>query len=1509
MKIKLFYTLFMPFLFLLPNILFGQAPDLGTSANFAVFTATGAFSNDGATQITGDIGTHAGAFTGFPPGVVNGQIHVANPISAQAASDVDNAYLDLNAVSCDITLGVLLGNNQTITPNTYCIGAASTLDGVLILDGQCDPDALFIIKIDGALATSVGSQVVLTNSASLCNVYWQINGAVTLGENATFRGTILANGAISLLENASLFGRGLSRAGAIALHNNLVDFNMQPSASIVTADGATTFCEGGSVMLSGNCGGTWSSGDTTATIIATANGNYYVTTNNACGSAVSNNILVTVIQAPICTITGDDCICPGETSELCATPGADAYLWSTGATTSCITISSAGTYSVTVTDADGCSSICSKTVISVLAPVITCPTDLTVECDASLLPSFTGTATALNNCDLEPGIAFTDANIPGACLNEFEIARTWTATNACGTSSTCIQTLTVIDTEAPVITCPENLTLICADQVPPVDVSTVAYSDNCGGAVSVTHTGDVITDELCVNSFTLTRSYLATDACGNAAACSQVITVSDIAPPAITFVNSLLLSGDTLWVQCYGQDPTWNLPTFNEGSIDATDACSGDVTVDYNQYKLSQGGCENGIINLFRLSWIVTDECGNTDSVYLSLAMIDTIAPVIHGVPDDITVNCDEIPPMPENLYATDECLCVCILVVEESELIPGCMNGQVILRTWTAIDECGNTTTATQTITLVDETGPDFLILQPEIYGIADGTVLTYNCSDGGIPEFFGDLGPIFALGAGSCGNSFIMSFGVDTLLAPDCEVQGFLEIRAYTWVAIDECTNQSTMTIYARLIDDVAPVLTGVPDTACINVPIDVNATDDCGTATIDFVDTDIPNPCGSGLAVQRIYRAYDECGNSSRDTTILLPNNQTPPNIEFTNPILTAISNGDTLLVNCETQNGLYTSFGIADVEVEAVCGGLNLTFTEELLAQGDCDTDGIVATIELRWTATDLCGNSSELIIIANVMDESAPVFEGFLPFVNVDCNDDLPQFFASDNCGVVTFQITWDSIIPGACVYEYEMQRMVSATDECANTTTLLQTIQVGNGEGPTFNGIIDVVCNNGTIPAVTAYDACAGEFTVVNMVADTLISPCGMIIERIWTSTDSCGNTTSSVQTVIVNDTIPPQFDIPVNSFIYRLWYNSPKEIFLSKANHILFLSQLNSSSIAVTDNCDQPVNVEFIVDTLIAEDCLENGYLQYRIYTWTATDVCGNTATVSFSVYIVDDVPPVLEFAPGDLTVVCDTLPMIIPPVFIEDASQPVTVAFSEATIPTDVPGIYLVIRTWTATDACGNVAIYEQTIEWTPESLAECNIVLPPAVACNTHGVPICAENTDNMPGTTYFWEIVGEDCFIQSSPDSACILMYIGWSPVEITLTTTDAFGCVTTCITTLNCEFSLGQSVYSGTNLQSDFNRGEVNPLGNTVGKLQQLRLFPNPSSGNINVSFETNIEGEVEFHFTSLLGELIQRDIMTASKGLNNTTLNVSHVPDGSYLMQIRTATEVHTNVVVIMQNR
>src|SRR4030067_767276 len=93
MKTHLLNTLTTILLFLIPTEYFAQAPNLGTAANFVLFSTDGAVSNTGISQLTGNVGTNNGSSTAF--GNVNGVMHDGDGVSAQCAADLLIAYNQL----------------------------------------------------------------------------------------------------------------------------------------------------------------------------------------------------------------------------------------------------------------------------------------------------------------------------------------------------------------------------------------------------------------------------------------------------------------------------------------------------------------------------------------------------------------------------------------------------------------------------------------------------------------------------------------------------------------------------------------------------------------------------------------------------------------------------------------------------------------------------------------------------------------------------------------------------------------------------------------------------------------------------------------------------------------------------------------------------------------------------------------------------------------------------------------------------------------------------------------------------------------------------------------------------------------------------------------------------------------------------------------------------------------------------------------------------------------------
>ncbi|MBK9985115.1 MAG: DUF3494 domain-containing protein [Saprospiraceae bacterium] len=759
------FTFLALILFLIPNLNFGQAPSLGVANSFAVFTAVGAFSNLGATVVTGDIGTDVGSFSGFPPGVVMGSIHVADPVADQAAIDVASAYMALDGQTCNTVLGVTLGGGQMLTPDIYCIGAAATLNGTLVLDGAGDPNSLFIFQIDGALATGTLANVVLINGASICNVWWQVNGAFTLGDGSVFRGNVLANGAIHLLEASSLFGRALSQGGAIDLHNNVISIGLPPIAAVIAANGPTTFCVGDSVTLSGNIDGVWNNGSVTPSIVVTTAGDYFVVNTTLCGSDTSNHILVSLNPDNPPTIT-----CPTDLTVTCASLVPAPNIGSVSASDDCGGIAvvtfggdvisaqtCANRFSVTrtyiATDATGNTTVCSQTitVFDNTAPTITCPANLTFQCASQVpIPNIAGIVAA-DNCTGEVIINFvSDVITNQTCVNRFTVNRVYSATDACGNSSTCTQTITVFDNTPPSIACPANITVLCAGQVPAANPAGFVTADNCGGVATVIFLGDVITNQICADRYTLTRTYRATDACGNFFDCNQTITVFDNTLPSITCPGNVT-------VQCVNQ-----IPAVNPASIVTADNCGPTATVTFLSDVITNQTCANHF-TLTR-TYRSTDACGNINDCSQTITIFDNTPPAV-TCPGNVTVQCaSQVPaPNPSTIVSLDNCGGLAT-VVFVNDVISGqtCANRFNINRTYLAVDACGNTAVCAHVITVFDNTPPSItcpvnvtvLCANQVPVANAAGIVTADNCGGTATVTFAGDIISNFV-----CTNQFVVN------------------------------------------------------------------------------------------------------------------------------------------------------------------------------------------------------------------------------------------------------------------------------------------------------------------------------------------------------------------------------------------------------------------------------------------------------------------------------------------------------------------------------------------------------------------------------------------------------------------------------------------------------------------------------------------------------------------------------------------------------------------------------
>lgn len=372
------------------------------------------------------------------------------------------------------------------------------------------------------------------------------------------------------------------------------------------------------------------------------------------------------------------------------------------------TIQSSGTATATYTvNADACppsgsadakvdnaTATATITIIDNIPPQITCPTPATLSCAADTAADYSKVITS-DNC---PPVTLSHVNIISnkTCEHKFTITRIFTATDKAGNTATCSQIITVNDQTPPTITCPPPVTVSCAGDIPQPNPNAITATDNCTGLVTVALVNDVVSNQTCPNRYTVTRTYMATDICGNTAICTQVITVNDQKPPSITCPAPVSVS-------CAAA-----VPAPDPQSVITSDNCGGSVTVTFVNDVISNQTCANRYT--ITRTYMAADICGNTATCTQTITVNDQTAPTI-TCPADITVylaadanTCGTtvswtVPTASDNCSGTPDV---------KSDHQPGDVFsvGKTVV-TYTATDACGNTATCSFNVTVVDQTPP----------------------------------------------------------------------------------------------------------------------------------------------------------------------------------------------------------------------------------------------------------------------------------------------------------------------------------------------------------------------------------------------------------------------------------------------------------------------------------------------------------------------------------------------------------------------------------------------------------------------------------------------------------------------------------------------------------------------------------------------------------------------------------------------------------------------------------
>ena len=260
---------------------------LGTAANYSVLGGS-TVTNTGNSVLNRSLGLSPGtSITGFPPGVVNppATTDQTNAAAQQAQAALTAAYGDAAGRPTNATTTADLGN-LILVGGVYSASSKAplSLTGNLTLDGQGDPNSVFVFQTDSTLTTASGSVVSLIGGAQACNVFWQVGSSATLGTGSTFVGNILALTSITVTNGVTVQGRALARNGAVTLDNDT--FTALSCAQAVPVTTTTTLAGTTTTTLAGTT--TTTGGGTSVTTAAgnpatTAAGNPATPTNGGGG--------------------------------------------------------------------------------------------------------------------------------------------------------------------------------------------------------------------------------------------------------------------------------------------------------------------------------------------------------------------------------------------------------------------------------------------------------------------------------------------------------------------------------------------------------------------------------------------------------------------------------------------------------------------------------------------------------------------------------------------------------------------------------------------------------------------------------------------------------------------------------------------------------------------------------------------------------------------------------------------------------------------------------------------------------------------------------------------------------------------------------------------------------------------------------------------------------------------------------------------------------------------------
>ena len=628
------------------------------------------------------------------------------------------------------------------------------------------------------------------------------------------------------------------------------------------------------------------------------------------------------------------------------------------------------------------------------------------------------------------------------------------------------------------------------------------------------------------------------------------------------------------------------------------------VSNNYDQEMLPADGCGSVLVTFY-----ATDNCGNLDSTNAYVVVSDTVKPVL--TIEDVTISCTN-----DTAFAAAVNDWINTLEVQtcggeyrsdnnaDEVIFNECGTYKV---TFTAHNTCSVSNLIVATVTVVDTVLPvlDGEIVDRTIYVVGE---CNYDASSNE---------DIFV--TDNCAPKLEPKFSDDTLK----NVYGADSLIIRTWTSDADCGGNTAQSVEQRIsiVDTIKPEFSAnnsnleilcddtnrVAAVAYWLEAININATDNCGIHSItnDYNADNLPTGCDT---LDVTFTATDNYGNS----TIAV---YTIKSIDNREPEFAKI---DTLDVDyCANDRDAQIAEWLQAVIVTDNCSGVAAIVN-------NYDVDSLPAIgcgeVEVTFTATDSCGNSSTTTGIINVTHTATPIVSA--QDTTIECGSDLEAalntwiagFSATAACGNsdVILSVNTDQVKDSCGTYT----AIITATDGCGVSGTTNVSVTIRDNTKPVFDlsvypnrdVYINDTCQYNAYPLASEFngvkDNCTDKLEP-KFSDDTLTNVYGAdsLIIRTWTSEEDCGGNSADpiTQEITIKDSIVPVFEqLKVDSIC------KGSEEYTPDADYVAG---------RISDNC---ADEDFLRDHLTKTTTTTNNPVAVNdttTITWTVIDNYGNSA------------------------------------------------------------------------------------------------------------------------------------------------------------------------------------------------------------------------------------------------------------------------------------------------------